>query len=101
MSKENIHERIEKLRKEIDTHNYKYYVLSQPEISDYEYDMMIKELERLESENPEFADPNSPTRRVGDDRNREFEEAEHEYPMLSLGNTYSENEMKEFDKRVR
>jgi DNA ligase (NAD+) len=94
-------QRIADLRKELEKHNYLYYVLSQPVISDYDYDMMLKELEKLEREYPECADPNSPTQRVGSDINLEFTQVAHKYPMLSLGNTYSEAELTDFDERVR
>ena len=94
-------QRIADLRKELEKHNHLYYVLSQPVISDYDYDMMLKELEKLEREHPEFADPNSPTQRVGSDVNAEFTQVAHKYQMLSLGNTYSEAELADFDERVR
>ena len=94
-------QRIADLRKELEKHNYLYYVLSQPVISDYDYDMMLRELETLEREYPEFADPNSPTQRVGSDLNVEFTQVAHKYPMLSLSNTYSEAELSDFDERVR
>ena len=94
-------QRITDLRQELEKHNHLYYVLSQPEISDYDYDMMLKELERLEQEHPEFADPNSPTQRVGSDINEEFTQVAHKYPMLSLNNTYNEQELADFDERVR
>lgn len=84
-----IKEKIENLRKELDLHNYKYYVLSKPTISDYEFDMKMKELQTLESEHPEFNDPNSPTVRVGSDISTHFVQSKHRYPMLSLGNTYN------------
>ena len=93
--------RIAYLRQEIEKHNYLYYVLSQPVISDYDYDMMLRELETLEKEHPEFADPNSPTQRVGSDINMEFTQVTHKYPMLSLSNTYSAEELTDFDERVR
>ena len=89
------------LRKELEKHNHLYYVLSQPAISDYDYDMMLKELEKLEREYPEFADSNSPTQRVGSDINVEFTQVTHKYPMLSLTNTYSETELTDFDERAR
>ncbi len=101
MSKKEIHKRIINLRKELKEHNYKYYVLAQPEISDYEYDIKMKELQRLEEKYPEFFDENSPTQRIGDDRNLQFKQEKHKYPMLSLGNTYSEQEMVDFDRRVK
>ncbi len=101
MDKETAEERIKQLREEIEKHNYKYYVLSQPEISDFEYDMKMNDLIELERQFPEFQDINSPTQRVGSDINVEFEQVEHKYPMLSLGNTYSKDELKEFDLRIR
>jgi DNA ligase (NAD+) len=96
-----VYQRIELLRKELDGHNYRYYVLSQPSVSDYEYDLMLRELVRLEQEYPQFADPLSPTQRIGDDRNQEFVQREHRVPMYSLGNTYSREEVIEFDTRLR
>ncbi|MFN8241087.1 MAG: NAD-dependent DNA ligase LigA [Bacteroidales bacterium] len=93
-------ERISRLRKEIEEHNHRYYVLSQPVISDFEYDLLINELETLEKKFPSLADESSPTRRVGSDNVKEFEQHVHKYPMLSLGNTYSEEELAEFDSRV-
>jgi DNA ligase (NAD+) len=93
--------RIEQLRKEIEKHNQRYYVLNQPVISDYEYDILLNELDTLEKKFPEFTDENSPTRKVGSDITKEFEQYEHKYPMLSLGNTYSEEELIEFDKRIK
>jgi DNA ligase (NAD+) len=93
--------RIEKLRKEIEDHNHKYYVLNQPEISDFEYDILLNELNTLEKKFPEFMIEDSPTRRVGSDITREFEQHEHKYPMLSLGNTYGEEELREFDARIK
>ncbi|MDE6564296.1 MAG: NAD-dependent DNA ligase LigA [Muribaculaceae bacterium] len=82
-------ERIEWLRNELHRHNHNYYILNSPEISDREFDMMMKELETLEAENPDLSDPNSPTQRVGSDISKGFEQAKHIYPMLSLANTYS------------
>lgn len=101
MSKEDIQKRLSELRAVLDEHNYKYYVLSRPEISDLEFDMLMKELEKLEKENPEFFDPNSPTQRVGSDLNKEFEQVRHQYPMLSLSNSYSEEELRDFDQKIR
>ncbi len=94
-------ESIEKLRREIEDHNHKYYVLNQPEISDFEYDILLNELDALEKKFPEFISGDSPTRRVGSDIIEEFVQYEHKYPMLSLGNTYSEEELKDFDSRIR
>ncbi|MDD4515175.1 NAD-dependent DNA ligase LigA [Massilibacteroides sp.] len=93
-------ERIEKLRIELNRHNYNYYVLSMPEISDFEYDVLMKELQTLEADYPEFADSNSPTQRVGSDLSKDFEQVVHRYPMLSLGNTYSEGEVRDFYERT-
>ncbi len=93
-------ELIEKLRREIEEHNYNYYVLSQPTISDREFDEKIKRLEELERAHPECADPSSPTQRVGSDLSGRFEQVTHRYPMLSLANTYSEEEVREFYERT-
>ncbi len=93
--------RIEELRLKIEKYNHEYYVLNQPEISDFEFDMLLKELDTLEKDFPEFISENSPTRRVGNDITQEFVQYEHRYPMLSLGNTYSEEELREFDARIR
>ncbi len=94
-------ERIEELRKQINEHNHKYYVENESSISDYDFDMLMKELERLEAEYPEFEDPLSPTRRVGSDLAKGFEQAAHIYPMLSLGNTYSIGEVDAWAGRVK
>ena len=96
-----IKEKIDSLRKELEEYNYQYYVLSAPTISDYNFDMKLKELEKLEEDHPEFQDPNSPTLRVGSDINQEFSQVRHRYPMLSLGNSYSKEELMEFDSRIR
>lgn len=101
MNKKEAEERIFRLRKELNRHNYNYYVLSQPEINDFEYDMMLNDLIELEKMFPDFYDENSPTQRVGDDRNQVFVQKEHKYPMLSLGNTYSREELNDFDTRVK
>jgi len=100
MKKSEAKTRIEILRKEIEEHNNRYYVLNQPVISDFEFDLLLNELETLEKKFPEFIDANSPTRHVGSDLTREFEQFEHTYPMLSLGNTYSEDELREFAARI-
>jgi DNA ligase (NAD+) len=92
--------RIDVLRVQIEEHNNKYYVLNQPVISDFEFDILLNELDTLEKKFPEFASDNSPTRRVGSDLTKEFKQVEHTYPMLSLGNTYNEDELREFDSRV-
>lgn len=93
--------RIEELRKVLNKHNFDYYVRSNPSISDFEYDQLMKELQSLEYQFPLFDDENSPSRRVGSDLNREFESFTHRFPMLSLGNTYSREELTEFDQRVQ
>jgi DNA ligase (NAD+) len=100
MKKSEAKTRIDILRKEIEEHNNRYYVLNQPVISDFEFDLLLNELETLEKKFPEFIDPNSPTRHVGSDLTREFEQFEHTYPMLSLGNTYSEDELRDFAARI-
>jgi len=92
--------RIEQLRQLLNHHNHLYYVLNAPEISDREYDRLLKELEALEARHPEADDPLSPTRRVGSDISKAFKQIEHRYPMLSLGNTYSIDEVDEFYKRT-
>ncbi|MEI8271547.1 MAG: NAD-dependent DNA ligase LigA [Paludibacter sp.] len=92
---------LENLRRELEQHNYNYYVLSQPTISDFEFDVKLKELQDLEAAYPEFFDPNSPTQRVGSDIASGFDQLAHVYPMLSLGNTYSEAEVQDFYERVR
>ncbi|GHT57026.1 DNA ligase [Bacteroidia bacterium] len=97
----NVKTQIEDLRRELEQHNYNYYVLSAPVISDFDFDKKLKELQQLEAENPQFFDPNSPTQRVGSDINTAFRQVKHRYPMLSLGNTYSEGEVADFYERVR
>ncbi len=101
MDKNTARKRILELRKKLDEHNYRYYVMAEPVISDYEYDRMINELIGLEKEYPEFFDPSSPSQRVGSDISREFRQVRHKYPMLSLDNTYSRQEIVEFDKRIK
>ncbi|MEG1837938.1 MAG: NAD-dependent DNA ligase LigA [Bacteroidaceae bacterium] len=94
-------ERIDQLRKELHQHNYNYYVLNAPQISDKEFDDSLRELQDLEKEHPEYKDDNSPTMRVGSDINKNFKQVTHQYPMLSLANTYSEGEVAEFYERVK
>ena len=96
-----VKEKIEELRAELHRHNYNYYVLNTPEISDKEFDDMMRELQDLEQAYPEYKDDNSPTMRVGSDLNKNFTQVPHKYPMLSLGNTYSENEVTDFYERVK
>ena len=86
-------QRVEQLRRELHEHNYKYYVLNQPEIGDMEFDMLMHELQSLEAAHPEWADPNSPTQRVGSDLGGDFRQVTHKYPMLSLSNTYNEQDV--------
>lgn len=95
-----IKKRIDALSKELHQHNYNYYVLNSPTISDYEFDMKLKELQSLEDAYPEFRSPNSPTQRVGSDINQEFRQVAHRYPMLSLANTYNKEEVRDFYERV-
>lgn len=94
-------ERIEQLRNELHEHNYRYYVLNQPTISDREFDFMMHELQDLEAKHPEWADDNSPTQRVGSDLNHEFRQVTHKYPMLSLANTYNEQEVSDWYESVQ
>jgi DNA ligase (NAD+) len=101
MTKEEASRRISALTEEINRHNYQYYVLSSPLISDYEFDLLLEELNSIEADFPELIAPDSPTQRVGADLTKEFVQVRHKYPMLSLGNTYSEEEIAEFDARVR
>jgi len=96
-----IKDRIEALRAELNEANFNYYVLNLPTISDFEFDQKLKELEILERENPQFFDANSPTQRVGSDINQQFTQAAHQYPMISLANTYSENEVTDFYNRTQ
>ncbi len=101
MNKEEAKKRIRELTNTIREHNYKYYVLSAPVISDYDFDILLKELEKLEEAYPEFRYPDSPTQRIGGEPTKEFKTVTHKYPMLSLSNSYSEEEIREFDARVR
>lgn len=92
--------RISELTKALNDHNHRYYVLNDPSISDYEFDLLLKELEKLEQQFPEFSDANSPTRRVGGAITNKFEKVKHKYPMLSLSNTYSVEEIRDWEERV-
>ncbi len=98
---ESVRRRVEELRRLIDYHNYRYYVLDDPEIPDSEYDRLMRELQALEEEYPELVTPDSPTRRVGAPPREEFGEVVHKVPMLSLANAFSDEELREFDARVR
>jgi DNA ligase (NAD+) len=101
MTRDQAKKKIEQLSIEIDEHNYNYYVLDNPVISDYEFDKMLEELIRFEKEFPEFLSPQSPSQRVGGAVTKEFKTVKHKYPMLSLSNTYNEEELRDFDERVR
>ena len=94
-------ERIYSLRKEINYHNHAYYVKDAPEISDFEFDALLNELINLENKFPQYFDVNSPTQRVGSSLVDGFETIDHNYPMLSLGNTYSEEDLFDFDTRTK
>lgn len=94
-------ERILALRKQLNEHNYKYYVLNEPEITDFEFDALMRQLQQLEAQHPELADPNSPTQRVGSDLNQEFKQVAHRYPMLSLANTYNQEEVRDWYQSVQ
>jgi len=96
-----IQKQIENLRKEIRDHNYRYYVLNEPAVSDYEYDRLLKKLITLEQEQPKLITPDSPSQRVGGEPTKEFPTVAHDVPMLSLGNTYSREELEEFEKRIQ
>src|SRR5688572_28218714 len=91
---------IEELRKKLNYHNHRYYVLSDPEIDDYTFDQLLKKLEDLEKQHPEFDDPNSPTKRVGGDITKKFKTVAHEVRMMSLDNTYTFEELEAFDERI-
>jgi DNA ligase (NAD+) len=101
MTKEDAKNRIDRLVKELNHHNFMYYVKAMPEISDFEFDQLLDELAKLETEFPEFADVNSPTQRVGGDISKEFPVIKHKYPMLSLSNSYSEDEIRDFEARLK
>lgn len=96
-----IKKKIESLREELEQHNYNYYVLDKPQISDYEFDMKLKELQELEEKHPEFQDENSPTQRVGGAVTKSFATVQHEYRMYSLSNSYSKEELEDWEKRIR
>lgn len=96
-----VKEQIDALREELSQANYDYYVMSNPTMSDYDFDMKLKQLSQLETAHPEYSDPNSPTQRVGSDLTKSFVQVVHKYPMLSLGNTYTEDEVTEFYNRVK
>lgn len=101
MSLSEVKDKIDALVKELNQHSYNYYVLAMPTIADYTFDQKLEELNQLELAYPEFADPNSPTRKVGGEITKTFTTVKHKWPMLSLGNTYSEQDLRDFDERVR
>ena len=101
MSPDEAKNRIESLTSELKQHNYNYYVLAMPTIADYDFDKKLEELSALEKQYPEFADPNSPTQQVGGDITKDFVTVRHRWPMLSLVNTYNEQELLDFDQRSR
>ena len=100
MTKQEAKDRVEVLSKELNEHNYKYYVLSEPSISDFDFDKKLEELMALETEFPDLLNPESPSQRVGGTITKDFPTVKHQYPMLSLGNSYSQEEMQEFMARV-
>ena len=100
-AEKSIRRKVEKLRKEINRHDYLYYVLAEPEITDFEYDNLYAELKQLENEYPELITPDSPTQRVGGEPTKEFKTVTHSVPMLSLSNTYAEDDIRDFDRRVK
>ncbi len=101
MTAEEAKKRIEDLSRQLNHHNHLYYVLAQPEISDYDFDMLLEELTRLEAQFPEFADDNSPTKRVGGTVTKDFPSVKHRFPMLSLSNSYSQEEIIDFESRIK
>jgi DNA ligase (NAD+) len=101
MNAEQVKSEIDRLVNELNHHNQLYYVHNQPEISDFEFDQLLKKLEKLENEFPEFASENSPTKRVGGDLTKKFQAVSHRYPMLSLSNTYSEEEITDWENRIK
>lgn len=100
MTSEKVENRIKQLRDDLHRHNHRYYILNQPLISDYEFDQLMNELIALEKQYPQFSDPNSPSVRVGNDLSTGFNQVPHKYPMLSLGNTYNEDEIRSFHQRI-
>ena len=101
MADKSVTGRVEKLRERLNDANYRYYVLAEPAIDDYEYDKLMEELIALEKQNPELITPDSPTQRVGEQPTKDFPTVTHEVPMLSLSNSYDEEDLLEFDKRVK
>jgi len=101
MSQFSIKDSMDALVKELNQHSYNYYVLAMPTIADYEFDKKLEELSLLEKAHPEFADPDSPTLKVGGDITKNFVTVKHKWPMLSLGNTYNEQDLRDFDERIK
>lgn len=101
MSLKKIKEQIDTLTKQLNQHNYNYYVLSKSDISDYDFDMLLQQLITLEEQNPEYKSDTSPSQRVGNDINTSFKQIKHQYPMLSLGNTYSEEDIRDFETKIQ
>ena len=101
MTEQQAKKKIEQLSRELSEHNYRYYVLDKPSISDFEFDQMLNELIALEKDFPQFCSPESPSQRVGGQITKTFKSVKHKYPMMSLGNTYSRQELSDFDERVR
>ena len=99
--KNEIEQKIEKLSQKLEEHNYNYYVLSVPKISDLQFDQMLEELIKLETQYPQYLLSDSPSQRVGGQITKEFKNVKHKYPMLSLGNTYNEEDLRDFDERIR
>ena len=99
--KTDVEQKIDELRKKIREYDYHYYVLAESKVSDFEYDQLLKELEALEQKYPEFITSDSPTQRVGSDLTKEFRPVKHKIPMLSLANSYNEEDLLEFDKRIK
>ena len=97
---EEIHAKITRLRNELHRHNYRYYIDDTPIISDFIFDQMLRELKELESQYPQFRDPNSPTQRVGGGVTKSFDTVSHVYPMYSLSNTYSKEELLQWEERI-
>src|SRR3972149_4034801 len=98
---DSIKHRIEELSKQIEEHNYNYYAIAQPTISDFDFDKLLEELIKLETAHPEYLKSDSPSQRVGGTITKEFKTVKHKYPMLSLGNTYSEMDLTNFDDRIK
>src|SRR5580704_11622949 len=94
-------QRVAKLCAEINEHNYRYYILDEPSVPDAEYDRLLRELQEIETQHPELITPDSPTQRVGAAPVKEFQEVQHEIPMLSLGNAFTEEEVYAFDQRIK